>query len=124
MGGSHPPPPECGYYPYGEPPRVYIGRFQYRDKILRFEFDIGDLVECVIERNTSNLSMHEARVAHLGPPHTIPGVVISKRETDLKWAKNEMGPARKFVYTVRRIDGKVVKLRDKIYPIGHFKDEV
>ena len=44
MGGSHPPPPECGYYPYGEPPRVYIGRFQYRDKILRFKFDIGDLV--------------------------------------------------------------------------------
>ena len=44
MGPSHPPPPECGYYPYGEPPRVYIGRFQYRDKILRFKFDIGDLV--------------------------------------------------------------------------------
>jgi len=43
--GAHTPlPRNVGTTRMGNPPRVYIGRFQYRDKILRFKFDIGDLV--------------------------------------------------------------------------------
>ena len=82
---------------------------------MRFEFKIGDLVECIIRDNTKNLSMHETRMAHLSIPDTIPAVVIGKKETDT---------ARHFVYTIRRADGKVLTLRTGIYPIGHFKDEV
>ena len=45
---------------------------------MRFEFEVGDLVECIVQRRPSNLSMHEARRAYLQPPDTIPAVVIGK----------------------------------------------
>jgi len=50
---------------------------------LRFEFKVGDLVECIVQRNTSHLSMHEARMEYLSPPDTILAVVINKTESNL-----------------------------------------
>jgi len=84
---------------------------------LRFEFEVGDLVECIVQRNTSNLSMHEARMAYLQPPETIPAVIIGKSD-------EVFDGVAYYVYKIRRADGKVLKLRNGIYPIGHFKDEV
>lgn len=85
---------------------------------MRFEFEIGDLVECIVPRNTEkNLSMHEARMAYLSGPDTIPAVVIGKSD-------EVFDGVAYYVYKIRRADGKVIKLRNGIYPIGHFKDEV
>lgn len=109
MGGSHPPPPECGYYPYGEPPGAYIGRFQYRDKILRFEFDIGDLVDCIMPAGTENRMMK--------------AVVINKERKRLRSPAGEVGRLEA-MYTIRRIDGKVLTLTSGIYPVKVKKDEV
>ena len=84
---------------------------------MRFEFEIGDLVECIIERNTSHLSMHEARRAYLRPPNTMPAIVIGKDD-------EVFDGVAYYVYKIRRADGKVLKLRNGIYPIGHFKNDV
>ena len=84
---------------------------------MRFEFEIGDLVECIIQRNTKNLSMHEARMEYLSPPNTIPAVVIGKDD-------EVFDGIAYYVYKIRRADGKTLSLRNGIYPIGHFKDEV
>ena len=84
---------------------------------MRFKFEVGDLVECIIERNTSHLSMHEARRAHLRPPNTILAVIIEKSD-------EVFDGVAYYVYTIRRADGKTLRLRNGIYPIGHFKDEV
>ena len=83
---------------------------------MRFKFEVGDLVECIIERNTSNLSMHEARRAQLNPTETIPAVVIGKSD-------EVFDGVAYYIYKIRRADGKVLKLRNGIYPIGYFKDE-
>ena len=84
---------------------------------MRFEFEVGDLVECIIERNTSHLSMHEARRVYLRPPDTMLAVVISKNYGAFDGSSD-------YIYTIRRADGKTLSLRNGIYPIGHFKDEV
>jgi len=83
---------------------------------LRFEFEVGDLVECIVQRSTSNLSMHEARRAYLQPPDTIPAVIIGKSD-------EVFDGVAYYMYKIRRADGKVLKLRNGIYPIGHFKDK-
>lgn len=84
---------------------------------MRFEFEVGDLVECIVQRNTSPISMYEARREYLSPPETIPAIVIEKSD-------EAFDSAAYCMYTIRRADGKVLKLRSGIYPIGHFKDEV
>ena len=82
-----------------------------------FEFEVGDLVECLIQSHTSPISMHEARMEYLSPPETIPAIVIEKND-------EVFDGIAYYVYKIRRADGKVLKLRNGIYPIGHFKNDV
>jgi hypothetical protein len=56
-------------------------------------------------------------MAYLSPPDTILAVIIGKDD-------EAFDGAAYYVYTIHRADGKVLKLRNGIYPIGHFKDEV
>ena len=84
---------------------------------MRFEFEVGDLVEGIVHRNTTHLSMHEARMEYLNPPDTILAVVINKTDGAFDGLSD-------YIYTIRRADGKTLSLRNGIYPIGHFKDEV
>jgi hypothetical protein len=44
-------------------------------------------------------------------------VVISKNDGAFDGSSD-------YIYTIRRADGKTLSLRNGIYPIGHFKDEV
>jgi len=61
--------------------------------------------------------MHEARMAQLSSKETMPAIVIEKSD-------EVFDGVAYYVYTIRRADGKTLKLRNGIYPIGHFKDEV
>ena len=84
---------------------------------MRFEFNVGDLVECLIQRHTSPISMYEAQMEYLSQPETIPAIVIEKND-------EVFDGVAYYVYKIRRADGKTLSLRNGIYPIGHFKDEV
>jgi hypothetical protein len=83
---------------------------------LRFEFEVGDLVEIIARQQSKNLSMHEARRAQL-TIETLTAVVIQKR-------LDESGHGIPvYMYTIRTVDGRTQTRREGIYPIGHFKNE-
>ena len=61
--------------------------------------------------------MYEAQMEYLSQPETIPAIVIEKND-------EVFDGVAYYVYKIRRADGKTLSLRNGIYPIGHFKDEV
>ena len=73
---------------------------------MRFEFEVGDLVDCL---------MHDRGM--------IKAVIIGKEIRPIISPTGESGQI-KTIYKIHRADGKVLETFNGIYPIKQSKDEV
>lgn len=87
-----------------------------------FEFEVGDLVECMVKRMNPNRSMLTPTTDPI-TRHIMLAVIIDK---NIRPILSPTGESKQMttIYKIHRADGKITEVNSGIYPIGHFKDEV